>query len=135
MHPLVQPAVTRYVTIDLTDYFPKIGSLRLRSLSAAEKTRYELGNREKHGSPEWVESQISRESELICLMAVDENGRPLFKATDALALMEQDGKLIEILYQAALRHAGLTLDKSIFDAIEAAEKKSPPTGSSSSPSS
>lgn len=134
-HPLLSPIPVRYKLLDLSELFPTIGTIRLRSLTTTEKLKYELGNRHKLGSEEYVAAELTRPAELLCLVCVDEAGRPLFTATDAIALSQQDGKLIEILCQTAMLHVGLSIERSIFADLEAAEKKSQTIGSSASPSS
>lgn len=134
LHPLVQPQPIRYLALDVSEYYPRIGTVRMRSLSAKEKASFELGNRAKHLSEEWCQAEITRQCELLCLVVVGEDDRLALSLTDALQLAENDGRLIEMLYQAACRHVGLVLDKSIYEAIAVAEKKSLTTGSSSSPS-
>lgn len=127
-HPLLTPAKRRILTLDLTEFAPEIGTVYLRSLTAQEKVRYELGNREKYGSPEWARAEESRSAELLVLTVCDATGQPLLTATDAIALAGQDGRVIQILVEAVYRHCGLQLSQGIFAAIADAEKKSLTTG-------
>lgn len=126
---LLTPIAPTIRCLDLSDEYPEIGRIYLRSLTLEEKTRFELSNRHKHLSPEWVAAEETRAAELLTKTVCDEQGNLLMKATDAIQLQKQPARLLTIIYEAACRQSGLVLSQSIYAAIEAAEKKSVMTGS------
>jgi hypothetical protein len=129
---LTQPTPRRYLSLDLRDVYPG-AKFRFQSLEAGEKTKYELDNREKVSTPEWYAAESLRPYELLVLTLVDDSGKLLYAPTDVIAMQSQDSRLIDLLYNAALQHCGMT--NGIMKMIADAEKKSALTGSSSSPSS
>lgn len=103
--------------------------LRLRSLTEAEWSEFELGSYD-FARGEWNEQGVrTSDARLIALAVVDANGDRMFTSKDVPQLMQLDAGVIVPLVRAIRQHCGLTAD------VEEVEKNLVAAGGVDSPSS
>lgn len=85
------------------------GTVRLRSITGAQRDAYEQSLIEQRGSSRRMNMRNAR-AKLIVLCAVDEGGRPLFTEDDVRALGRKAAKPLDRLFDACRRLAGLSED-------------------------
>ena len=113
---LLKPADRRFLDVQLSN-----GSqARLRSISERERSEYEAGLLDAKGGFK-KDRLLSARRRLVCLTLVDEQNATLFTVAEEGKLADQDGRLMEELYQAA-SHCGIK-DSD----VEAIVKNSNPT--------
>jgi hypothetical protein len=83
------------------------GEVRLRSISGAQRDRYEASIIQQNGENRKV-NLINARAKLIVLCATDENGRPLFSSEDVSDLGRKNAKAISRLFDAARKLAGMS---------------------------
>ena len=89
---------------------PEVGlTFRIQSLTEGEKSRYESETLTKRGTKGYRARLEASRRKLVCLVAVDGDGKLLFPNTSDLeALVEVDGIATGRIYNAALEHCGYT---------------------------
>lgn len=117
---LMKPAERRYETFQAADgsYF------RVRSITERERSEFEASILDGKGNAK-RDKLLSARRRLIMLTLVDEQNRLLFGQHDdaaLAALADQDGRLMDSIYEAAARHCGIK-DSD----VEAIAKNSPAT--------
>jgi len=85
------------------------GTVRIRSISGAQRDSFEAGIREGKGKDADVNLRNLR-AKLIVLCAVDENGRKLFTTTDIGDLGKKNAKPIDRLFDACRKIVGMSED-------------------------
>ena len=99
---LLKPSARRITTVRLS-----CGSeARLRSITERERADYESGLLDSKGAIR-KERLLSARRRLICLTLVGPDDVPLFGINEEAALADQDGRMMEELYQAAAVHCGI----------------------------
>lgn len=85
------------------------GTVRLRSISGAERDAYEQGLIQQRGNSRQMNMRNAR-AKLIVLCAVDEGGRRMFTEQDVAALGKKNAKPLDRLFDACRRLSGLSED-------------------------
>jgi hypothetical protein len=85
------------------------GTVRLRSISGAERDNYEQGLIQQRGNSRQMNMRNAR-AKLIVLCAVDEAGRRMFTEQDVSALGRKNAKPLDRLFDACRRLSGLSED-------------------------
>jgi hypothetical protein len=85
------------------------GTVRLRSISGAERDNYEQGLIQQRGNSRQMNMRNAR-AKLIVLCAVDEGGRRMFSEADVSALGKKNAKPLDRLFDACRRLSGLSED-------------------------
>lgn len=117
------------------------GTVRLRSLTGEERDQYEASMVKRVGGRQ-VDNLRNARARLVVLAACDENGAPLFDATDAAALGRRNSAALDRLFEAACKLSGISDDDvaELEGNSEPAQSgpstsDSPPTSAVPSPSS
>jgi len=85
------------------------GTVRLRSITGAQRDAYEQGIVQQRGNSRALNLRNAR-AKLIVLCAVDDTGKPLFTEADVNALGRKNAKPLDRLFDACRRLAGLSDD-------------------------
>lgn len=85
------------------------GTVRLRSISGAERDTFEASCIVQKGNNRTVNMKNAR-AKLIVLMAVDEHGARLFSEDDVRALAKKNARPIDRLFDSCQKLAGITED-------------------------
>ena len=83
------------------------GTVRLRSLSGAERDEFENGLQQQVGNKQVVNARNAR-AKLIALCAVDEQGQLLFSKAQVIKLGSKSSLALQRLYDVACRMNGFT---------------------------
>lgn len=83
------------------------GTVRLRSITGAERDRFEQSMMEQRGNSRTVNLANAR-ARLVALCAVDADGAQLFSSEDIRALGRKNAKPLDRLFDACQRLAGLS---------------------------
>ena len=98
-----EPPKRRYVDATVTG----IGKVRLRSLTAADKAKYDSAALDSKGRVN-TKALLTANSRLIILCVADTEGNPLFADGDIDRLQSMDSGVIERLAEECGRHCGIT---------------------------
>jgi len=85
------------------------GTVRLKSLTGAERDRFEASVVQGQGKNATVNMQNLR-AKLVAQSAVGEDGKPLFTEDDANWLGEKSAKALNRLFESAQKLSGLTTE-------------------------
>ncbi|MDG4768765.1 MULTISPECIES: hypothetical protein [Micromonosporaceae] len=85
------------------------GTVRIRSISGAERDSFEQSLLQQRGRDRKVNMRNAR-AKLIVLCAVDGTGRKMFTEDDIAALSRKNAKPLDRIYDACQRIAGLSDD-------------------------
>ncbi|ROO51466.1 hypothetical protein EDC02_6344 [Micromonospora sp. Llam0] len=85
------------------------GTVRIRSISGAERDSFEQSLLQQRGRDRKVNMRNAR-AKLIVLCAVDDAGRKMFTEDDISALSRKNAKPLDRIYDACQRIAGLSDD-------------------------
>lgn len=96
---------------------PELGPdvcVTVRGLTARQRNELELSFLKKDGKPDHAKQKQMRELWLLAC-CVDETGNKLFSADDVVALGNQDGAIIDRIFDACQRVCGsrVTLDDAL----------------------
>lgn len=86
------------------------GTVRVRSLTGAERDAYEAGIVQVSGNGTKKINLKNLRGRLVSLTCVDEDGNRLFTDEDAIALGEKSASALERLFDVARRLSGLSED-------------------------
>lgn len=96
-------------------------TVRLRSISAAERDQYEQSTY-KIVNGKAVPDVVNSRARLVAMSIVDENGKAVFKAnkgsTDVLRLGQRNAKILDRLFEHAAALSGIDVDGSGDDKDE-----------------
>lgn len=92
------------------------GTVRLRSLSGAERDRFEASVVSGQGRNTTVNMQNMR-AKLVALSAVGDDGNPLFTEADVKALGDKSAKALNRLFEESQKLSGLS-DNDVKDLAE-----------------
>jgi len=96
-------------TVDLPELGPD-KQVRMRGLTGAQRDSWEASLITFKGNDRRVNARNAR-ARLISMSAVDEQGKRLFSPADIEALGNLSAKIIQRLYEVALRVSGVTDDE------------------------
>jgi hypothetical protein len=85
------------------------GTVRLRSLSGAERDEFENGIQQQVGNKQVINARNAR-AKLVALCAVDEQGQLLFSKADVIKLGSKSSLALQRVYDVACRMNGFTED-------------------------
>lgn len=86
---------------------PGWGTVRIRSLSELERSRFEASIRDKRGQVS-ASKLIDLKCRLIVLCVVDTDGNPILSNNDIEQLRQQDSRLTNLLTEKIQEHCGIT---------------------------
>lgn len=92
------------------------GTVRLRSITGAQRDSYEQSLMQKRGGSKEMNLRNAR-AKLIVLCAVDESGRPMFSEDDLAALGRKNARPLDRLFDACRKLAGLS-DNDVDELVE-----------------
>lgn len=101
----VKPAPRRFHEFEAT-LNGETKTVRIQSLTALERSKYELGNLSSDGK--WSDEKTHQMAALLVAMCVvDETGQAMLSADDVGALLKQDGAFVNDIYDECMDHTGL----------------------------
>lgn len=83
------------------------GVVRVKALTGAERDQFEAGVVERRGRKTEINMKNLR-ARLVALSVIDEDGRPLFRPTDAEALGQKSAAALGRVFDVAMRLSGMT---------------------------
>lgn len=119
---ILQRKPRRYRDVEVDGW----GKFRIRSITEAERSRFEASIRDKNGQVS-SSKMVDLKSRLIVLCVVDANGDPLLQNSDIAVLREQDSRFTNELVEAIQAHCGYSTTD-----LEDLEKNSAATSGASS---
>ena len=96
------PAKRRFSDTEIEGF----GKVRLRSLTAREKTRYDSRAIDSKGRVK-TSALLTANARLIVLVVVDSEGQPVFSDGDVEKLLDMDSGVIEQLASDCGKHCGI----------------------------
>ena len=82
------------------------GTVRVRSLTAAQRDRFEADSMTVNGKNRDL-NLVNLRARLVALAVVDENDQPVFKPADVKALGEKSGRALDRVFDVARRLSGI----------------------------